>query len=262
MLAAKDSMMNFAWTQRYAREARIRQPKPPVTATEMSGLVGAAELRRTQYHGLLIIAPPTPVPVMLYKLRVYVLPLECFVRVPKPSHSFSPYEGEESKAKGFLANRFIGDDNNKAWLEMLCQTWSNQAADQATSELYQSAPPVEKYRTKYPRAVTVKYATFARKEVKHNMAMGGLSAMAILCQKVTTLIPPQYGNFVVIDRRSIAPRLRENVSADFPTLQPWDPPPPCSCRAVVSALDTRYTPTVTVSASAEGRPKPSGGAIQ
>ena len=259
MLAAKDSMMNFAWTQRYAREARIRQPKPPVTATEMSGLVGAAELRRTQHHGLLIIAPPTPVPVMLYKLRVYVLPLECFVRVPKPSHSFSPYEGEESKAKGFLANRFIGDDNNKAWLEMLCQTWSNQAADQATSELYQSAPPVEKYRTKYPRAVTVKYATFARKEVKHNMAMGGLSAMAILCQKVTTLIPPQYGNFVVIDRRSIAPRLRENVSADFPTLQPWDPPPPCSCRAVVSALDTRYTPTVTVSASAEGRPKPSGG---
>ena len=258
MLAAKDSMMNFAWTQRYAREARPKQPKPPVTATEMSGLVGGAELRRTQHHGLLIIAPPTPVPVALYKLRVYVHNGEVFIRVPKPSHSFSPYEGEESKSKGFLENRFIGNESSKAWLEMLCQTWSNQAAEQATSELYQSAPPVEKYRTKYPRAVTVKYATFSRKEVKRNMAMGGLSAMAILCQKVTTLIPPQYGNFVVIDRRSIAPRLRENVSADFPTLQPWDPPPPCSCRAVVSSLDTRYTPTITTSASAEGRPKPSG----
>ena len=139
MMAAKDSMMNFAWTQRYAREARIKQPKPPVTATEMSGLVGAAELRRTQHHGLLIIASPTPVPNMLYRLRVYELPEEVFIRVPKPSHSFSPYEGEESKAKGFLENRFIDDNSSKAWLEMLCQTWSCQAHDQATSELYQSA---------------------------------------------------------------------------------------------------------------------------
>ena len=184
------------------------------------------------------------------------MPEPVYRRVPKPSHSFSPYEGEESKAKGFLANRYMRNSHPKAWLEQLSQTWSSQAVDQALAELYQSAPPVEKYRTKYPRAVTVKYAVFSRKPVRRNLAMGGLAALAILSQKVTTLIPPQYGNFVVIDRRSIAPKLRENVNADFPTLQPWDPPPPCSCKAVVSALDTRLTPTITASASAEGRPKP------
>ena len=106
------------------------------------------------------------------------------------------------------------------------------------------------------RSVTIKYANFMRKQTKKNLAMGGLPAIAILNQKVSTLIPPQYGNFVVIDRRSIAPKLRENVSSDFPTLQPWDPPPPCSCRALVSALDDRVIPTITVSTCAFGAPKP------
>ena len=35
-----------------------------------------------------------------------------------------------------------------------------------------------------------------------------------------------------------------------------DPPPPCSCRALVSALDDRVIPTITVSTCAFGAPKP------
>ena len=256
MLKLKNSLLNFAWVQRAAKEVYRQHPRPPTTEMEMSGLVGAAELRHTIKFGILIIAPPTPVPVILYKMRYYDLPAAVYCRVPKPSHVFSPYEGEESKGKGFLENRFMPEKDPKSWLEQLSRTWSEHAVDKAIEEVYQSAPPVERYRTKYPRAVTIKYANFLRKQAKKNLAMGGLPAIAILNQKVSTLIPPQYGNFVVIDRRSIAPKLRENVSSDFPTLQPWDPPPPCSCRALVSALDDRVVPTITVSTCAYGAPKP------
>ena len=241
MLKLKNSLLNFAWVQRAAKEVWKSHPRAPTTEMEMSGLVGAAELRHTLNYGLLIVAPPTPVPVLLYRMRYYDLPAPVYCRVPKPSHVFSPYEGKEAKGTGFLENRYMREDDGKAWLEQLSRTWSSHSVDKAVQEVYQSAPPVERYRTKYPRSVTIKYANFMRKQTKKNLAMGGLPAIAILNQKVSTLIPPQYGNFVVIDRRSIAPKLRENVSSDFPTLQPWDPPPACSCRALVSALDDQLS---------------------
>ena len=256
MLKLKNSLLNFAWVQRAAKEVWKSHPRAPTTEMEMSGLVGAAELRHTLNYGLLIVAPPTPVPVLLYRMRYYDLPAPVYCRVPKPSHVFSPYEGKEAKGTGFFENRYMREDDGKAWLEQLSRTWSSHSVDKAVQEVYQSAPPVERYRTKYPRSVTIKYANFMRKQTKKNLAMGGLPAIAILNQKVSTLIPPQYGNFVVIDRRSIAPKLRENVSSDFPTLQPWDPPPACSCRALVSALDDRVVPTITVSTCAFGAPKP------
>ena len=97
------------------KEVGKHHPRPPTTEMEMSGLVGAAELRRIMGKGadymlhsglakdacLLIVAPPTPVPVMLYRVRYYDLPVPVYCRVPKPSHVFSPYEGGESKGKGF-----------------------------------------------------------------------------------------------------------------------------------------------------------------
>ena len=157
-------------------------PRAPTTEMEMSGLVGAAELRHTQIGGVLIVAPPTPVPVLLYKMRYYDLPLPVYCRVPN-LHVFSPYEGKEAKGKGFLENRFMDETDGKAWLEQLSRTWSSHAVDKAIQEVYQSAPPVERYRTKYPRSVTIKYANFKRKQTKKNLAMGGLPAIAILTKK-------------------------------------------------------------------------------
>ena len=59
------------------------------------------------------------------------------------------------------------DSNDKnSWLEQLSKTWSSHAVEKALEEVYQSAPPVERYRTKYPRAVTIKYAEFMRKQTK------------------------------------------------------------------------------------------------
>ena len=72
---------------------------------------------------LLIVAPP-PVPVMLYRVRYYDLPVPVYCRVPKPSHVFSPYEGGESKGKGFLENEYMEPDDKNAWLEQLSKTWS------------------------------------------------------------------------------------------------------------------------------------------
>ena len=62
-----------------------------------------------------------------------------------------------------------------------------------------------KRRTKYPPPSTVKFATFTRRATPKMLARGGLPAMVVLSQMVTTVVPPQYGNFVVTTKQPVAP---------------------------------------------------------
>lgn len=48
-------------------------------------------------------------------------------------------------------------------------------------------------RTKYPPALTIKFATFSRKPTAGMLAVGGLPAEMVVHMLVSTRIPPQYG---------------------------------------------------------------------
>lgn len=48
-------------------------------------------------------------------------------------------------------------------------------------------------RTKYPPALTIKFATFSRKPTPAMMAVGGLPAEMVVHMLVSTRMAPQYG---------------------------------------------------------------------
>lgn len=48
-------------------------------------------------------------------------------------------------------------------------------------------------RTKYPPALTIKFATFSRKPTPGMMAVGGLPAEMVVHMLVSTRMPAQYG---------------------------------------------------------------------
>ncbi len=48
-------------------------------------------------------------------------------------------------------------------------------------------------RTKYPPALTIKFATFSRKPTPGMMAVGGLPAEMVVHMLVSTRMSPQYG---------------------------------------------------------------------
>ena len=100
--------------------------------------------------------------------------------------------------------------------------------------------------TKYPAPHTIKFATFARKPTVQNLAVGGLAAELTVYQLVQAVIPPQFGNFSVMERQAIASEISKEISAVFLSFQC----PPLKQvfvhRELSTLLNDRRPPTVTV----------------
>lgn len=108
-------------------------------------------------------------------------------------------------------------------------------------------------RTKYPPPQTIRFATFARKpRPPRNLAVGGLPAELTAHQLVQAIVPPQFGNFTVMERSSIAPDISpEDVTASWydnfkcgPVNQlfVWRP--------LQHVLNTRISPTIAIAVDA------------
>ena len=72
-------------------------------------------------------------------------------------------------------------------------------------------------RTKYPPALTIKFATFSRKPTSGMMAVGGLPAEMVVHMLVSTRMSPQYGK----DRKRIS--IEAAVGANDSLLWPHEP---------------------------------------
>lgn len=124
-------------------------------------------------------------------------------------------------------------------------------------------------RTKYPPPQTVRFATFARKpRPPRNLAVGGLPAELTAHQLVQAVVPPQFGNFTVMERVWIAPEMsREDVTASWydnfksgPINQTF------VWRPLQHVLNTRISPTIAIAVDAasdrhyfgENRPEQTG----
>jgi hypothetical protein len=104
---------------------------------------------------------------------------------------------------------------------------------------------------KYPNPSSVKFASIGRKPCPGMLAKGGLSIELLISQLVTTYVPPQYGNFMVMDKSTISPGLSPEITVTFlsypmpPVLQVYLP------RHLEHPLNYRRSPTVTINSKAD-----------
>ena len=197
----------------------------------------------------LIVAPPTPIPVKLYDLRVHHLPVAKSIPMPRPD-----YSGDASKRKHLPTNRYIDELSPANWMEHIAGAITREVTHNALHQI-ESVTPIAGLqlmrRLKYPDPSSVKFATIGRKPCPGMLARGGLSMELLISQLVTTYVPPQYGNFMVMDKSTISPGVSPEVTITFAS----HPMPPVLqvyvSRHLEHPLNYRRSPTVTINSKAE-----------
>ncbi|CAM9141145.1 unnamed protein product, partial [Choristocarpus tenellus] len=220
VLRLRNTMNNMAWVVQYSSTVRHLLPRPPITGTtaaECSGLVKIIVDRPSTVLGhstRCIMDGPTSVPGNLYQPREYHLPPAITMPMPEPKY------GDQLDLEG--GNQIIPSGHPAAWIEVYCNTSAADAlrASQNTVEVMSPVPGSDKItRTKYPPPLTVKFATFARKPSPGNLGIGGLAAEMTISVLVTTFVPPQYGNFTVIQKSSVTPTVSKEISAKYKSME-------------------------------------------
>ncbi len=255
MLRLRNSLVNLRVVRKYGNKSYTRHPKAPITGTTLAELRGQLKLiqeRELEFDRpegkketkvfRYIVVDGVPVPVALYLPRVYELFAPKSIPMPEPSYKEEPEVA--------TPNLYISEDEPTAWLERLVSRVSRDMTTQAKLmvQTMSPIPGIDKLkRTKYPPPLTIKFATFARKPTRNNMAMGGLSAELTVYELVTTYVPPQYGHFTVMDRASLAPDISEEITAKFLSALVDPFPQTYVERMLQHPLNSRRPPTVTLS---------------
>uniref|UniRef100_K3WBG7 WW domain-containing protein n=1 Tax=Globisporangium ultimum (strain ATCC 200006 / CBS 805.95 / DAOM BR144) TaxID=431595 RepID=K3WBG7_GLOUD len=251
LLKLKNTIQNNRWCTKYSDSVREFHPVAPVTLKKQQPL--------PRIPDVIMIDPATPQmrnwvlmteytkPVELYRLRVYELPPKRCVPMPSPSFLDDiPLP---------VPNQFIDSGHIAGWLERLCARISAAAMHKALLQIHACSPPPgfnEARRTKVVTPITVVFATFGRKPTPGNLAVGGLSAELAIHMLVTTHIPAQFGNFIVFDRRAIAPAATKDYDAVFVCLGIAPATPEYVFRSLEHALNVRRPPCIIVATRSYG----------
>ena len=210
MLRLRNTIQNMRWVRQYTHSVTHLHPKGPVTGTSLAERRKVVQYLVSKGQHSFIFAPPVPVPVALYLARQYELPAPRSIPMPRPDYKAAPVVA--------APNEFIPEDHAAAWMERFVSRTAREALSAAGSQVSALAPipGVEKLRrTKYPPPQTIKFASFARKPTPGNIAVGGLCAELTVYQLVQTLVPPQFGNYTVMQKTAVAPNVSLEITAVF-----------------------------------------------
>jgi hypothetical protein len=194
----------------------------------------------------MIKVDPIPVPKKLYEPKEYHIPVPQTI----PLLNFGL---ELPTADRVLpSNTYISDLHAAAWLEKLCSSFVRDKMDVAMMQI-KSVTPITttelKMKTKRPTPHTLKYATLGTKPLPGNMAVGGLPLEFLVYLIVSTYFPPQYGNFVVMDKSTVSPGVSPEITISFeslvmpPTLEAYIE------RPLEHPLSYRRPPTITINSN-------------
>lgn len=221
----------YSWPERIGMEQYLFEHPDPSLGMEVQ----------------LIIAPPTPTPIKLYEHRVYHLVAPKSIPMPHPMYS------SDGSTQTKATNVLVDGASPAAWLELLSSSLATDVIHGAQHQI-DSMKPVKGIelmrRTKYPTPSSVKFATIGKKATPGLLAKGGLPAELLVSQLVTTYVPPQYGNFMVMDKSTISPGVSPEVTITFvsipmaPVLQVY------VHRHLEHPLNYRRSPAITISSKA------------
>ncbi|GMG16434.1 unnamed protein product [Phytophthora fragariaefolia] len=245
----KNTLQNTRWVSKYSEGVREFHPKAPVTVKDRTGQhpvplrdVIMINPAHPQLRNWVLVTEYTT-PVALYKPRVYELPPPRCVPMPVPSFL--------ERLPLPVPNVHIDAGHSASWLERLSARLAIAAVQKAALQIGACSPPrgtTDARRTKHVRPLVVLFATFSRKPTPGNMAVGGLSAELLIRMLVTTYIPAQFGNFVVFDRRAVAPAPSRDETAAFACLIVHPSTPEYVFRALEHALNVRRSPCIVIAA--------------
>lgn len=246
MLRLRNTLFNSRWVRQYASAVAHLHPKGPVTGTSLAERRGLVHHLVCKGDLSFIFALPIPAPVALYLPRTYDLPAPRSIPMPKPSYKAAPAVA--------MPNEFIPESHSAAWLERFVSRTAREVIAAASLQV-SALSPVQGAellrRTKYAPPQTIKFASFARKPTPGNLAVGGLAAELTVHELVQTVIPPQFGNYTVMHKSSVAPVVSLEVTANF------DPKPKDSAQQVFvprplqHPLNSRRAPTIMVPTAAD-----------
>lgn len=189
---------------------------------------------------------PIPVPKILYEPREYHVPTPQTIPLLPYGH------GDTISERVLPGNTFIDDLSPAAWLEKLCSSVTLDKIDLALMQIKAVTPLSNidlKIKTKRPMPNSLKYATLGSKPVPGNLAVGGLPLEFLIYMIVSTYFPPQYGNFLVMDKSTVSPGVSPEVTISFdsilmpPTVQPYIE------RPLEHPLTYRRPPTITLNSN-------------
>ncbi|ETN06432.1 hypothetical protein PPTG_13759 [Phytophthora nicotianae INRA-310] len=245
----KNTLQNARWVSKYSESVCDFHPRAPVTAKDRTGThpvplrdVITIHPAKPQLRNWILVTEYTK-PIALYKPRVYELPpLRC---VPMPVPTFL------ERLPLPVPNVYFDAGHSASWLERLSARMAIAALQKAALQIGACSPPhgsTDARRTKHVRPLVVLFATFARKPTPGNLDIGGLSAELLIHMLVTTYVPAQFGNFVVFDRRAVAPAPSHDESVTFACLVVEPSTPEYVYRALEHALNVRRPPCIVVAA--------------
>ncbi|CAM9103081.1 unnamed protein product, partial [Discosporangium mesarthrocarpum] len=256
MIRLRHTLSNIAWIGKYSATVSHLHPRAPITGTtlaERSGLVKVIVDRPSAIMGRTtkcMLDGPMPVPESLYEPREYHLPPPMKMPMPDPKYG-EIVEGEQQGGTVPLSHP-------AAWVEKFCDTTAGGILRlaQTNVEVMSPVPAADQItRTKYPPPLTVKFAVFTRKSTPGNLAVGGLSAEMKISMLVTTYVPPQYGNFTVMQKSSVAPTVSPEVTVKYASLELKISIQDFLPRPLQHPLNNRKAPTImlkTLMAPTEG----------
>ncbi|KAL4100404.1 hypothetical protein PRIC1_008198 [Phytophthora ramorum] len=245
----KNTLQNTRWVSKYSESVAEFHPKAPVTAKDRTGQhpvplrdVIMIHPARPQLRHWILVTEYTK-PVALYRPRVYELPPPRCVPMPVPAFL--------EKLPLPVPNVHIDAGHSASWLERLSARMAIAALQKAALQIGACSPPhgsTDARRTKHVRPLVVLFATFSRKPTPGNRDVGGLSAELLIHMLVTTYIPAQFGNFVVFDRRAVAPPPSRDETVVFACLIVEPTAPEFVFRALQHALNVRRPPCIVIAA--------------
>jgi hypothetical protein len=198
---------------------------------------------------------PIPVPKKLYEPKQFhLMTPQTIPLIPSSSLLRAGHSSATSSEQQTLpANTFISDTHPAAWLEKMCSSIVRDKIEIAFMQITSLTPITSidlKVKTKRPSPNTLKYATLGSKPLPQMMAVGGLPLEMLVYLVVSTYFPPQYGDFMVMDKSTVSPGVSPEVTIAFesilmpPTIEPYIE------RPLEHPLSYRRPPTITINSNA------------
>ncbi|CAM9098119.1 unnamed protein product [Laminaria digitata] len=261
ILRLRNTLQNLAQVKAFTATAKVTQPKPPITGSTLAERLGLVRVLVDRPSTVMkrvtkvVLDRPTPVPHVLYEARRYPLPPVKTMPMPEPKYLDFNTENDQGEAPVREQREMGGGGGGKvnrsrsAWMPLLCAATAGDIVRSAVAnvEVRSPVPGMDDIaRTKYPPALTIKFATFSRKTTPGMMAVGGLPAEMVVHMLVSTRMPPQYGNFTVMQKSSVAPTVSKERSAEYKSLELLVENQVYLLRELLHPLNSRKAPTVTL----------------